>query len=129
MTDQAAVSAPPPAESARRLAARRAFFRFRQSGLSLLGAAIVGLVMFVAVFGPRLAPFPEHVAGRVDTAMRFQPPSLAFPFGTNELGQDVLSLVLAGAQVSILAGLAVVVIGTVVGWLERVRESLARRKS
>jgi peptide/nickel transport system permease protein len=103
--------------SARQLALRRALFRFRASGLSLIGAGIVIVVLFLALLGPSLAPWPEHVAGGVDTAHRFAPPSAANPFGTNELGQDVLSLVLAGARVSVLAGLAVVVIGTLVGTL------------
>jgi peptide/nickel transport system permease protein len=105
------------AESARRYAIRRGWFRFRQSGLSMLGAALVLAVLVIAVIGPWIAPFPEHVAGGVDTANRFRPPSLAHPFGTNELGQDVLSLVLAGTRVSVLAGLGVVLIGTVVGTL------------
>jgi peptide/nickel transport system permease protein len=104
-------------ESARAYAIRRGWFRFRQSGLSMLGAALVLAVLVIAVIGPWIAPFPEHVAGGVDTANRFRPPSLAHPFGTNELGQDVLSLVLAGTRVSVLAGLGVVVIGTVVGTL------------
>lgn len=94
---------------------RRALFRFRQSNLSVIGAVIVLATIVLAIFGPWLAPYPGHVSGGVETAMRFQPPSWAYPFGTNELGQDVLSLVLAGAQVSVLAGLAVVVIGTLVG--------------
>lgn len=104
-------------ESARAYAIRRGWFRFRQSGLSMLGAALVLAVLVIAVIGPWIAPFPDHVAGGVDTANRFQPPSLAHPFGTNELGQDVLSLVLAGTRVSVLAGLGVVLIGTVVGTL------------
>lgn len=116
MSDAALPPPPEPgAESARSLAWRRAFFRFRQSGLSMLGAAIVLLVIFVAVFGPWLAPYPEHVAGGVATANRFQPPSWAHPFGTNELGQDVFSLVLAGTRISVLAGLGVVVIAALVG--------------
>jgi peptide/nickel transport system permease protein len=106
-----------PRESARSLAWRRGWFRFRQSGLSMLGAALVALVLVVAVAGPWLAPFPEHVAGGVNTGARFQPPSAAHPFGTNELGQDVLSLVLAGTQVSVLAGLGVVLLGTLAGTL------------
>lgn len=104
-------------ESARAYALRRGWFRFRQSGLSMLGAALVLLVLVIAVIGPWIAPFPDHVAGGVDTGNRFQSPSLAHPFGTNELGQDVLSLVLAGTRVSVLAGLGVVLIGTVVGTL------------
>lgn len=104
-------------ESARSYAFRRGWFRFRQSGLSMLGAALVVAVLFVALAGPWIAPYPEHVAGGVDTSNRFHSPSLAHPFGTNELGQDVLSLVLAGTRVSVLAGLGVVILGTLVGTL------------
>ncbi len=96
---------------------RRALFRFRQSTLSMIGAAIVAVVLFFAVFGTVLAPFPDHVAGAVDTANQFQAPSAAHLFGTNELGQDVLSLVMAGATVSVLAGFGVVLIGSVIGTL------------
>ncbi|MCE0505022.1 ABC transporter permease [Roseivivax sp. GX 12232] len=96
---------------------RRALFRFRQSKLSMLGAAMVAVVLFFTLFGTVLAPYPEHVAGGVATADRFLPPSAAHPFGTNELGQDVLSLVMAGTTVSVLAGFGVVLIGTVIGTL------------
>lgn len=104
-------------ESARAYAFRRGWFRFRQSGLSMLGAVLVLAVLVLAVIGPWIAPYPEHVAGGVNTANRFVPPSWAHPFGTNELGQDVLSLVLAGTRISVLAGLGVVLLGTVVGTL------------
>lgn len=101
--------------SPRAVARRRALHRFAQSRLSLLGLLSSGLVLFLAIAGPWLAPYPEHVAGGIATGARFAPPSLAHPFGTNELGQDVLSLVLAGARVSVLAGLAVVLLGALVG--------------
>lgn len=104
-------------ESARAYAFRRGWFRFRQSGLSMLGAALVLMVLVLAVIGPWIAPYPEHVAGGVNTANRFVPPNWAHPFGTNELGQDVFSLVLAGTRISVLAGLGVVLIGTIVGTL------------
>ncbi|MFN4101447.1 MAG: ABC transporter permease [Pararhodobacter sp.] len=96
---------------------RRALFRFRQSKLSMLGAVMVALVLFFTLFGGVLAPYPEHVAGGVNTAARFMPPSLAHPFGTNELGQDVLSLVMAGTTVSVMAGFGVVLIGALIGTL------------
>ncbi len=98
-----------------RQAFRRAAYRFSRSWLSVLGLVMVVGLLLLAVAGPWLAPFPEHVAGSVNTAARFRPPSLAHPFGTNEVGQDVLSLVMAGAQVSIVAGLAVVLLGTAFG--------------
>lgn len=98
-----------------RQAFSRAAYRFTRSWLSVLGLVMVAGLLLLAVAGPWLAPFPDHVAGSVNTAARFRPPSLAHPFGTNEVGQDVLSLVMAGARVSIVAGLAVVMLGTLVG--------------
>lgn len=96
---------------------KRAWHRFSQSKLSLLGLVMVAIVIFFAIFGTMLAPYPDQVAGAVNTAQRFQPPSWAHPFGTNELGQDVLSLVMAGATVSVSAAFAVVLIGSVLGTL------------
>ncbi len=104
-------------ESARSIAFRRACYRFGQSWLSLFGLGLVVLLLFVALFGAALAPYPEHIAGGLNTAAKFRPPSLAHPFGTNELGQDVLSLVLGGAHVSLLAGFAVVALGAAAGIL------------
>jgi len=103
--------------SARRQAWRRGFYRFRQSWLSIAGLAIVLLLFVVAVAAPVLVPYPDQVTGGIDTAARFQPPSLAHLFGTNELGQDVFTLTLAGARISLIAGIAVVLLGAAVGTL------------
>jgi peptide/nickel transport system permease protein len=94
---------------------RRGLYRFRQSSLSVVGAAIVAFLIVLALIGPLVVPFPDHVQGAVATALRFRPPSGAHWFGTNELGQDVFSLVVAATRVSLFAGLAVVVIGTLIG--------------
>ena len=61
-------------------------------------------------------PYPDHVAG--GDRHRGAVPGRrrrATWFGTNELGQDVFSLVIAGTRVSLFAGLAVVVLGALVG--------------
>ena len=56
---------------------------------------------------------------------RLQPPTLAHPMGTDELGRDVLSRVLYGARVSLRAGVVVVAaagsVGTVVGIVSAMR--------
>lgn len=98
---------------------RRSFYRFRKSWLSVLGLAIVTALILIAALGPFIVPYPEHVMGQVQTSSRFQPPSAAYLFGTNALGQDVFSLVVAGARISLFAGVAVVmsaaVVGTIIG--------------
>ncbi|MEK7346429.1 MAG: ABC transporter permease [Pseudomonadota bacterium] len=93
----------------------RAYYRLRQNWLSLVGLVLVVFLLVVALAGNQLAPYPEHISGSVDTAMRFQAPSSAHWMGTNEMGQDVLSLVLGGARISLFGGLAVVVLAAVVG--------------
>ena len=103
------------ASRARRDAWRRAFYRMRQSSLSIVGLVLVLLLLVVAAAGNIMAPFPDHITGSIDTAMRFKPPSWKNWMGTNELGQDVFSLVLGGARISLFAGLAVVLLAALVG--------------
>ncbi len=93
----------------------RAFYRFRQSWLSVIGLAIVVALILIAIFAPFIVPFPDHVTGGTNTAARFTPPGSQYWFGTNALGQDVFSLVLVGSQVSLFSGLAVVVSAIVIG--------------
>ncbi len=107
----------PAAAPRRRGGLQRGFYRFRQSLLSVIGLTVVLLLLAAALIGPAIVPYPPDLAGAVHTALRFQPPSAAHWFGTNELGQDVFSLVLAGTRISLLSGLAVVAIGTAAGVL------------
>jgi peptide/nickel transport system permease protein len=115
MTAESQIVIPARDRSSRRENWGRAFYRFRQSWLSVVGLAIVLALIVLAVAAPYIVPHPEHALGVTNTAARFQPPSAAAWFGTNELGQDIFSLVLIGSQVSLFSGLAVVVIAIVVG--------------
>ena len=115
MTVENPAAIPVRGQSARSENWGRAFYRFRQSWLSVIGLAIVVVLVLVALFAPYLVPHPEHAQGVTNTAARFQPPSAAAWFGTNELGQDIFSLVVIGSQISLLSGIAVVVIAILVG--------------
>jgi peptide/nickel transport system permease protein len=88
------------------------------SRLNVVGVAIVGVIVIVAVFGPWLTPFrPDHI----DLLVRLQPPSGRHLFGTDDFGRDIFSRVLAGARISLEVAavilLASVAIGTVLGIL------------
>ncbi|MEO4000803.1 ABC transporter permease [Mesorhizobium sp. CAU 1732] len=115
MTAENQIVIPARSQSARLENWGRAFYRFRQSWLSVIGLAIVVALIVIAILAPYIVPYPEHVQGMTNTAARFQPPSASAWFGTNELGQDIFSLVLVGSQVSLFSGLAVVFIAIVVG--------------
>lgn len=81
-----------------------------------VGAAVVlALVVVAGVLSPLLAPY-DAVAG-LDIDARLQAPSLAHPFGTDELGRDVLSRVLVGARLSLLVAVVSVVVALGAGVL------------
>jgi peptide/nickel transport system permease protein len=85
--------------------------RPRLRGLVLVGTVIAGLWVLAAVLAPLVAP---HDPLGQDFA-RFASPSAAHPFGTDELGRDVLSRVIYGARVSRPLAALLVVLSLAVG--------------
>jgi peptide/nickel transport system permease protein len=76
------------------------------------GGVIVLVLLGVALFADRLAPHGFNETSLLDA---LQPPSRAHWFGTDELGRDVLSRVVYGAQVSMSVGLAATAIAVLLG--------------
>jgi peptide/nickel transport system permease protein len=85
--------------------------------LNLLGVIIVGLFLFLALFGELLAPHDPYAADITNS--KLLAPSLTHPFGTDELGRDVFSRIMTGTRVSMQVALIVlgfaVTFGTFVG--------------
>jgi peptide/nickel transport system permease protein len=82
-------------------------------GLSLsLGAALVTLLIATAALSLVWTPYPPAA---IDIPHKLAEPSAAHWLGTDSLGRDVVSQLLAGAQVSILVGVIAVGIGLVLG--------------
>lgn len=102
-----------PSSAGRRITLRR----FRRNRLAVAGA-VVFLVIVLAVLFAGLSP---HDPDDIDLRGRFLAPSLAHPFGTDDLGRDILTRVLYGGRISLLVGLLSmtlsVSIGTLVGAL------------
>lgn len=82
--------------------------------LALVGLVVLALFLLAAVFGEWLAPHSPTATAVPD---RLQPPSAEHPFGTDQLGRDVLSRVLVSARVSVLVGIIAVGISLVCGTL------------
>lgn len=80
-----------------------------------LGAALLLIVLVVALIGPLIAPYgySEYVG------LPYQPPNAANLLGTDSMGRDVVSRVLAGGMsvlwMSLMAGTLGVVLGALVG--------------
>jgi len=77
-----------------------------------IGLAIVLVAALAAALGPSLTPFDPSSQS---LAQRLEPPSSAHPFGLDELGRDILSRLLSGARISLLVGLVVVSVSSLVG--------------
>jgi peptide/nickel transport system permease protein len=99
----------------------RGFFRRRPVLMRLLrhkafmiGFALFGLVVMVALFAD-LITAADPV--RISIRNRFKPPSWEHPFGTDNLGRSQLARVMHGARLSLMIGLAVVILNGVFGVL------------
>ena len=95
---------------------------FRDKPLGAFGAVVFVLFLVTGVFAGWLAPYGVN---EISPLNRMKAPSLAFPFGTDNLGRDMLSRLLYGARLSVIiafcaAGLATVLsvaIGVTSGYL------------
>lgn len=72
----------------------------------MIGITIVGFMTLVAIFAPWIVPWDVGVPVLTDTLLA---PSWAHPFGTDELGRDVLGRLVHGARISL--GVAALAIG------------------
>ena len=78
------------------------------------GLVIVLITVLAAVVGPFVSPYDSSAQ---ELARRLEAPSAAHPFGLDELGRDILARLLEGARISLLVGLAVVSVSSIVGML------------
>lgn len=86
--------------------------RFRVSRVGLIGATLVLAFVAAGLSAPLLTPFDPLAP---DFAAVLEPPSWSHPFGTDDLGRDILARVLFGGRVSLQAGLLTVAFGLAVG--------------
>ena len=103
--------------------------RFRRNRPALVGAAVLLALLLAAFAVPPLLPYDYQ---ELDYTALLQPPSWQHPFGTNQIGQDVLTQTLRGLQKSLIVGLCVAVFSTLIaaavgavagylgGWPDRV---------
>lgn len=98
-----------PPLSLRQLAWRR----FRRHKMAMFGGVVL-ILLCAYSFGGALF-FSESDANYTDTKLRLNAPTLLHPFGTDTVGRDCLARTIYGGQISILIGLAAVVIETFLG--------------
>ena len=87
----------------------------RANPLIATGGAIALLIVLIAVVAPLVVPYPADAGAATHPEMALQAPSAQHLFGTDQVGRDLFSRVLAGARVSPVVALFVLVISCVVG--------------
>jgi peptide/nickel transport system permease protein len=86
----------------------------RDKPLGAAGGLIFLLFLFCGIFADVLAPYGMNEINPID---RLQAPSWAHPFGTDNLGRDMLSRCLHGAKLSVIIGLSAATIATLISVL------------
>ena len=92
--------------------AQRAWRRLLRRRGAMLGLFFVVFFVLMAIFAPLIAPYDPIATSW--SAVR-KAPSWEYLFGTDEIGRDVLSRIIWGAQASLMAGLVSVSISMALG--------------
>src|SRR5215210_2418836 len=92
--------------------ARETWRRFRRHRLALVGLLILAVMLLGVAVGPLAWRVPIN---DIDFAAQLTGPSWSHPFGTDDLGQDLLARMLYGGRISLAVGLAAMVVAVAVG--------------
>ncbi len=92
--------------------AGEAWRRFRRHRMAVVGMIVLALMVIAILIGPLFWRIPIN---EIDFTAKLQPPSRAHPFGTDDLGQDLLARMLYGGRISLAVGLAAMIVAIVVG--------------
>ena len=85
--------------------------QLRHNRMALVGAGIVSIMFLMAA----IASFSGIDPAAIDVSQSLLPPSMTHPFGTDDLGREVLVRMLYGARISLLVGFVAVGISTLIG--------------
>jgi peptide/nickel transport system permease protein len=100
--------------------------RLSRDRLFFFGLSAVAVMVFIAVFAPWLTPYPDQGYGLAAVppptcpgvpteVVGLCPPSLSHPFGTEELGRDLMARIFFGIRTSVSIGFYVVAVASLAG--------------
>ena len=79
---------------------------------AMVGGILLILYILIALLGPSIS---RHDLNAPDLAVRMQPPSATHWLGTDRIGRDVLTRIIAGAQVSLQVAAGAVILALFLG--------------
>ncbi|MFK7964596.1 MAG: ABC transporter permease [Burkholderiaceae bacterium] len=89
-----------------------ALYVLRGNPITLMAFVLLGVILFVAIFGPALVPYDPLAS---NAAMALQPPSAQHWFGTDTVGRDVFSRVIVATRLDLSISVAAVALSCIVG--------------
>jgi len=93
----------------------RGWYKFSRNPLSVVGLAVLVIIILAAVLAPYITPHPEHAKPYTNFQEGGKPPSLEYFFGTDRVGRDIFSRVIFGYRFSLLIGIVVLGLGVAPG--------------
>jgi peptide/nickel transport system permease protein len=113
-TESVAVPAGFEFRTAQRSQWTMAFERFRAHRPAVIGVFVLGTLALLSAAAPLISPYdPDKIA----LLLIYDPPSVAHPFGTDDLGRDLATRILHGGRVSLAIGLLAVTVAVSIGTL------------
>src|SRR5882724_4128589 len=88
--------------------------KFRRHRMAVASVAILALLTSAVLLGPLAWRLPIN---EIDFTARLSPPSWDHPFGTDDLGQDLLARMLYGGRISLAVGFAAMAVAIIAGTL------------
>lgn len=100
----------------KRQIASKNFKKFLTNPMGVTGAVMILITLFVGLFANWLAPYDPYASlADVKFSDVYNAPSWQHPFGTDDIGKDILSKFLYGTRVSLLVGFVGAIIAITVG--------------
>ncbi len=97
------------------------WWSFKSSSLTVIAAVVTFLIVAVAFLSPLLAPHTPFDPGSLSLSDGLKPPAWmkdgdwSFVIGTDDQGRDVLSSIMYGTRLSLVVGLASVIVSMLIG--------------
>src|ERR1043165_2154309 len=86
--------------------------QFRRHRLAMFGVVVLALLLVMTIFGPLVYRVPTDA---IDYSQGLLGPSIDHPFGTDDLGRDLLARAMLGGRVSMAVGVVAVLIAITLG--------------
>ncbi len=99
----------------RRSQGRIIFDRFVRNRTAIVGAAFIIFLFLFCFLGPLFWKINPNVPNVTDVTSTLAPPSIAHPFGADDVGRDIMARFMSGGRVSLLVGLTSMIMAILFG--------------